>query len=141
MRKKIAIIGAVVLAVAVILVWAVPAFAENSTTTQIGQNSQQSYRSRILIRLLLVQDEAKVDSLIAKAKDSGKINEVQAAKIKEFWTAHHVQFAKKAILTRLIWAQDGSKVKGFLSNAVVTGKIPQEQADKLMALWNYLHTK
>ena len=140
MRKKIAIIGAVVLAVAVILVWAVPVFAENSTAAQVGQSSQQTYRTRVLIRPLLVQDEAKVDALIAKALDSGKINEVQAAKIKEFWTAHHKQFARKAVLTRFIWTQDGSKVQAFLDNAVAAGKIQPDQASKLMALWNYLHT-
>ena len=140
MRKEIAIIGAIVLAVAVILVWAVPAFAENSTAAPVGQNGQQTYRTRVLIRLLLVQDETKVDALIATARDSGKINEVQAAKIKEFWTAHHEQLTRKVVLTCLIWAQDGSKVQAFLDNAVAVGKIQQEQASKLMALWNYLHT-
>jgi polyhydroxyalkanoate synthesis regulator phasin len=140
MRKKIAIIGAVVLAVAVILVWAVPALAENSSAAQVGQTSQQTYRTRVLIRLLLVQDEAKVDTLIATAVDSGKIDEEQGARIKEFWTAHHEQFARKVVLTRIIWAQDGSKVQAFLDKAVAAGKIQPEQASKLMALWNYLHT-
>jgi hypothetical protein len=140
MRKKIAIIGAIVLAVTVILAWAVPTFAQNRNTAQVVQSSQQSIKSRILLRLLLIQDEAKVDTLIAQARDSGKINEEQAGKIKEFWAAHHKQFTKKVVLTRLIWANDGAKVQAFLDKAVAFGKIQPEQAQKLMKLWEYLHT-
>ncbi len=140
MRKKIAIIAAIVLAVAVIMVWAVPALAAKTDNAQVTQSTQQGYKARVLLRLLLIQDESKVDALIAQAQTSGKITADQAVKIKDFWTAHHAQFTKKVVLTRLIWAQDGSKVQAFLDKAVAAGKLRQAQADKLMKLWQYLHT-
>ncbi len=140
MRKKIAIIAAIVLAVAVIMVWAVPALAAKTDTAQVTQSTQQGYKARVLLRLLLIQDESKVDALIAQAQTSGKITADQAVKIKDFWTAHHEQFTRKVVLTRLIWAQDGSKVQAFLDKAVTAGKLQQAQADKLMQLWQYLHT-
>ncbi len=141
MWKKFATIGAIVLAVAVVMVWAVPALAQQTSAPPVTQNTTQpAYKARVLLRLLLIQDEKKVDTLIARAESSGKITADQAVKIKEFWTAHHKQFLKNVVLTRLIWAQDQSKVQAFLDKAVTAGKIQQEQADKLMKLWQYLHT-
>ncbi len=141
MWKKIAIIGAIVLAVAVVMVWAVPAFAQRTSAPQVTQNTTQpTYKARVLLRLLLIQDEKKVDALIAQAQSSGKITADQAVKIKEFWTTHHKQFLKNVVLTRLIWAQDGTKVQAFLDKAVAGGKLQQPQADKLMKLWQFLHT-
>jgi hypothetical protein len=95
----------------------------------------------MLGRLLLIQDEAKVDALIAKATEADKLTDEQAIKVKDFWTDHHQRFIKKVVLTRLLWAKDGAKVQEFLDKAVAAGKINQEQAEKIMTFWNKLHTK
>src|SRR5512136_559585 len=106
MKKSAIIMGGIALAVVVVLAFAVPALAAGSSTPQLAPTTRQAFKPRVLIRLLLIQDETKVDALIAKAKDAGKITDAQATKIKEFWTEHHKQFAKNVILTRIIWAQD-----------------------------------
>jgi hypothetical protein len=142
MKKKYLIIGVSILALVVMAVWAIPVFAEGaSNPAQSGQNTQQLPKLRMLARLLLIQDEAKVNALIAKAKDASKITAEQATKIKEFWTNHHQQFAKRAVLSRLLRANDGAKVQAFLDRAVAAGKIQKEQAGKIMTLWNKLHNK
>jgi hypothetical protein len=137
MKKKLLIIGAILLVLIVGAVFAIPAFAADpqpTSTPVVG-------RVRILARLLLVQDEARVDAFIAKAQAAGKITEAQAAKIKEFWTNHHQLFTRKVVLTRLLWANDASKVQTFLDKAVAAGKINSEQAENIMTLWNKVHTK
>jgi hypothetical protein len=139
MKKKILIIGAVLLALVVLTIWAVPTFAADPGPTTSG--TLTAGKVRILARLLLVQDEAKVDVYIAKAQTAGKITEEQAAKIKEFWTNHHQQFTRKVVLTRLLWAKDGTKVQAFLDKAVASGKITQEQAGNAMNLWNKVNSK
>lgn len=144
MKRKIAIVCGIVLVLAVITaVWAVPVFAADpsGSTPPASQGTQQGNRIRAVVRLLLVQDEAKVDSLIAQAKDAGKITDEQAVKIKQFWTDHHKQFTRKVIITRLLWANDGTKVQAFLDKGVASGKITSAQAEKLMTLWTSLHTK
>jgi hypothetical protein len=90
---------------------------------------------------LLVQNEARVDAVIAKAAESGKITGDQATRIKEFWTDNHQSFKRQVILTRLIWAKDGAKVQAFLDKAVSAGRMKQAQADRLMAFWNSVHTR
>ena len=143
MKRKIALIASVVLAIVVLAIWAVPVFAADGSgaTPPAAQGAQGWHKMKVLCRLLLIQDEAKVDALIATAKGAHKINEEQATKIKGFWTDHHQQFTKKVVLTRLLWAKDGTKVQTFLNDAVAANKIKQEQADKIMTLWNKLHTK
>jgi hypothetical protein len=140
MKKKILIIGAILLATIVFCVWAIPAFADDSTSS-MPSSAPQVNKIRILARLLLVQDESKVDALIAKALDADKITAEQAVKIKDFWTKHHQQFTRRVVLRRLLRAQDGTKVQTFLNKAVAAGKIQQEQADKIMTIWNELHSK
>jgi hypothetical protein len=140
MKKKIAIIGAVLLVLVVLGVWAVPAFAADPPGST-APSTLQVNKVRILARLLLVQDEAKVDAFIAKARDADKITADQATKIKEFWTNHHQQFTRRVVLTRLLLARDGAKVQAFLDKAVAAGKIDETQAEKVMTLWNELHSK
>jgi len=140
MKKKILIIGAILLATIVFTVWAVPAFADDSASST-PPSAPQVNKIRILARLLLVQDESKVDALIAKALDADKITTEQAVKIKDFWTNHHQQFTRRIVLRRLLRAQDGTKVQAFLEKAVAAGKIQQVQADKIMTIWNELHSK
>jgi len=140
MKKKITIIGAILLVLVVATVWAVPAFAADPVEST-APNTHQVSKVRILARLLLIQDEAKVDAIIAKAQNDGKINEEQAIKIKEFWTNRHQQFLRRVVITRLLWAKDGANVQAFLDKGVAAGKITEGQAVKIMALWTSLHTK
>ncbi len=139
MKKKILIIGAVLIALVFLTIWAVPTFAADPGPVAPG--TLTAGKVRILARLLLVQDEAKVDTYIATAQTAGKITEEQAAKIKEFWTNHHQQFTRKVVLTRLLWAKDGTKVQAFLDKAVASGKITPEQAGSAMTLWNKINSK
>jgi hypothetical protein len=141
MKRKIALIGSVLLILVVLAIWAVPAFAtDGSGSLQQPAQITQVNKARVLIRLLLVQDEAKVDAFIAKAVDAGKLTTEQVIKVKEFWTARHAKFVKNVILVRLLKAQDESKVQAFLDKAVTAGKIQQAQADKIIQIWVILHT-
>jgi hypothetical protein len=83
-----------------------------------------------LIRLLLVQDQAKAFAYIAQAEADGIITADQAVKIRDFWTAHHKQFAWNFVLRRLLRAQDESNVKAYLDKAVINSKITVDQENK-----------
>lgn len=135
MRKEIAVLGGVLLALVLVAAVAVPAFAGEPG----GAQAKQAGWKRVVVRLLLIQDEAKVDALIAKAEGSGKIGAEQGDRIKSFWTEHHRQFSRNVVLTRLIWARDSATVDAFLDRAAVSGRLKQEQADKLMGFWTKLH--
>jgi hypothetical protein len=93
------------------------------------------------VRLLSIQDEAKVDALLAQAVADKKITADQSTKIKDFWTAHHSQFLKNRIVDRLLKVQDQAKLQAALDKAVAAGKITADQAKKIMDLWTTLHTK
>jgi polyhydroxyalkanoate synthesis regulator phasin len=142
MKRKLALIGSIALVLVVLAIWAVPAFADDgsSSTPPAAQGAQGGNIMKVLVRLLLVQDEAKVDAYIAKAVDAGKLTAEQATKVKDFWTARHAKFIKNVILVRLLKAQDQSKVQAFLDKAVTAGKIQQAQADKVIQIWVILHT-
>lgn len=143
MKRKIALFGGIFLTLVVLTTWAVPVFAADGTgeTAPATQCAQGWHKMKILGRLLLIQDEAKVDALIAKAVEADKLTDEQAVKVNDFWTNHHQQFGKKVFLTRLIWVEDGAKVQAFLDKAEAAGKISAEQAEKIMSLWEKLHTK
>ncbi len=139
MKKKYLIIGVLILALVILAVWAIPVFAQGASNPT--QSTEQVKKIRILARLLMVRDEAKVNAFLAEAKGAGKITPEQAIKIKEFWTNHHKQFAGRAVLIRLLRANDGAKVQAFLNKAVSAGKIKKEQAANIMTLWHKLHNK
>jgi uncharacterized glyoxalase superfamily protein PhnB len=140
MKRKIALFGSMLLVLVVLAIWVVPAFADDgSGSLQQPAQITQGNKARVLIRLLLVQDEAKVDAFIAKAVDADKLTTEQAVKVKEFWTARHAKFIKNVILVRLLKAQDESKVQAFLDKAVAAGKIQQAQADKIIQIRAILH--
>jgi hypothetical protein len=139
-KNKIVAIGLAATILIVSLAWALPTFAAApGTVVQATQDAAQPSRAKALLRLLLVQDEAKVDTLIAGAVNSGKITAEQGAKIKSFWTEHHTQFTRNVILKRLLSARDETKVKAFLDKAVNAGKIQQAGADKIIQMWETLH--
>jgi len=139
-KKKIMIIAVASLTLIALLVLAVPVLAADSGTTPSAQTVPQAGNVKALLRLLLVQDESKVDALLAQAVSSGKLMPDQAARVKDFWTQHHTRFAKNVILKRLLGAKDEAKVRAFLEKAVQADKIKQEQADKIIKIWEILHT-
>jgi hypothetical protein len=139
--KKILVIAAVLLTLIASLAMAVPVLAAGNTTPPNPAQITQVNKAKVLVRLLLVQDEAKVDAFIAGAVTSGKLTKDQAGDLKDFWTAHHQQFARNFILKRLLGAQDKAKVKTFLDNAVKAGKIQPAQETKILQVWDILHSK
>lgn len=140
MKKKTIIIVCGVLLAAVLAFGVIPVAAA-ANANQTTPAAQQVHKRQILVRLLSIQDEAKVDALLARAVADKKITADQSAKIKDFWTAHHAQFIKTPIAERLLKVKDGTKLDAFLANAVSAGKITQAQADQIKALWTELHTK
>ena len=142
MKKKFIVIGVLLLALMILGVWAVPTFAAGaSTTDQSTQNNPQAKRIGILVRLLMVQDEKKVDAFLARAEAAGKITQDQKTRIKEIWTSHHEQFKRGSALLRLLRVKDGDIVQTFLTNAVGNQKITQKQADNVLKLWQKLHNQ
>ena len=128
MKKVIAVVGAVLLVLAMLTVTAAPVFAADSTTQAqpAGQGANLGQKILIMVRLLLVQDETKVDTFLANARAANKITDDQEAKIKDFWAKHHEQFTrrvvKRVILSRLMRAQDGTKVHTFLIRQSLPGR-------------------
>jgi hypothetical protein len=141
MKTRLLLASGIVLAAVVLFAFAVPALAQTREQPGTAQTQLRPGVKRVLARLLLVQKEARVDAVIGKAAESGKITGDQATRIKEFWTDNHQSFKRQVILTRLIWAKDGAKVQAFLDKAVSAGRMKQAQADKLMAFWNSVHTR
>jgi hypothetical protein len=138
-NKYLLIIVAAILLIAV-LAMAVPAFASDVAGSANPARITQVNKAKILARLLLVQDEAKVDAFIAKAVAADKLNADQALKLKNFWTEHHSQFLKNQILIRLLKVQDQGKLQSYLDKSVQAGKIQPAQADKIMQAWKILHS-
>jgi len=90
MMKKIMVFAIILLVSLVLLVNTLPVLADDSgSTQQPAQSTDQFAKGKFLARLLMVQDEAKVDAFLANAVSSGKLNEDQAAKIKELWVNRH----------------------------------------------------
>ena len=137
MKRKFILIGVLTLVLVVVAMWAIPAFA---APPQQATQITQANKAKILVRLLLVQDEAKVDAFIAKAEAAGKLTDEQAVKLKDFWTEHHKQFLNRVILGRLLQAKDESKVQAYVDKAVAAGKLQQVQADKIIQIWEILHS-
>ena len=137
-KKKLIIILVSSLTLIGILAWAVPAMAADSGAPS-ARNLPQAGHFKVLLRLLLVQDEAKVDALLARAEDAGKLTPEQVVKIKTFWTNNHTRFARNFVLKRLLGAKDGDRVQQFLDQKVTAGKIKPEQAEKIIQIWEILH--
>ena len=138
-KKKIWIIIVAAVTLLAVLVLAVPAFASNAAGSTNPATITQVSKAKILARLLLVQDEDKIDAFIAKAVADNKLTQDQAVQLKAFWTEHHAQFLKNQILMRLLSAKDKAKVQTFLDKAVQAGKIQKVQADKVIQAWELLH--
>ena len=110
-----------------------------STSTAV-QHAAGKFQT--LIKLLLVQNEAKVDNLLAQAVANGKLTQPRADKLKTFWENNHARAAKlgKVVIGKRIMAiQDGTKLNDFLNQKVAAGKITQDQANKIMTFWQNNH--
>lgn len=139
-KKKILIIAVAVVTLIAVLVMGIPVFASDAAGAANPAAITQVNKAKILARLLLVKDEAKVDAFIAKAVANNKLTQEQAAKLKAFWVEHHTQFVKNQILIRLLQAKDEAKVKVFLDKAVQDQKIQKSQSDRIIQAWEILHT-
>jgi hypothetical protein len=140
MKKKIAIISGIVL-IAVLAIGVVPVAASEIAANTTPSSMQQISKGQLLCRLLLIQDEAKTDALLAQGVASGRITADQSAKIKDFWIANHGKVAKEIALRRIIRVKDGAKLDAFLAKAVDNGKISADQAAKIKAVWTDIHSK
>jgi hypothetical protein len=140
MKKKTVMIICGLMLATVLALGVIPVAAANGVT-QTTLAAQQAHKGQILVRLLSIQDEAKIDALLAQAVGDKKISTDQAAKIKGFWTAHHAQFIKTRLGERLLKVQDGAKLDAFLANAVSSNKITAERASQIKALWTEIHSK
>ena len=140
MKKKTIIIVCAVLLAAVLAFGVIPVAAADRPN-QTTPPAQQTYKGHVLQRLLAIQDEAKVDALLAQGVSDKKITADQSAKIKAFWTAHHTQYIKTRIVERLLRVQDEAKLDAALANAVSSGRITAEQSARIKALWTELHSK
>ena len=139
-KKKILITVMASLVLIASVVIAVPALAASSSPLPNPAQITSANKAGALVRLLLVRDEAKVDSYIAQAVSNGKLTAGQAVKVKDFWTAHHKQFAWNFVLRRLLRAQNESNVKAYLDKAVTNGKLTLDQENKIIQVWEVLHS-
>lgn len=139
MKRKLLLIVSIFLTMVVLGMWAVPALAADGVGLPQATQNTTANRPRVMARLLLVQDEAKVDAFIARAEAAGKLTAAQAVKVKDFWTTHHEKVAKNVTLARLLKSPDESKVKAFLDKGVAAGKISQERADRIIQMWEFRH--
>jgi hypothetical protein len=77
LKRKIIIIVVASLTLVALLVMAIPVLADSSGNSTNPAQITQVNKARILARLLLVQDEGKVDGFIAKAVEAKKLTPEQ----------------------------------------------------------------
>ncbi len=140
MKKKTIIIVCGVLLAAVLAFGVIPVAAADGPN-QTPPPAQQANKGRMPQLLLAIQDEAKVDALLAKGIANGKITTAQSAEIKAFWSANHSQFIRVRNAGRLLKMTDGAKLDALLANAVSSGKITAEQSVRIKARWTELHSR
>jgi hypothetical protein len=141
-NKKTVIVTCLVLAVAVAGVLAVSSLAfaaDNPTPTLAAPGAPAVNKARVMVRLLMIQDESRVDALLQKAVDAGKLKSDQVTTIKGLWTEHHSQFAAGKPLVRILLVRNGARVQALLGRAVHSGRLEQPQADKIWSLWEAVH--
>ena len=139
MRKKIIVITFGLILSAVLLFGAMPVAAAGSASTTPPATTQTAGKGQLLRRILSIQDQAKLEALLAKAEANGKITADQAAKIEAFWTAHHAQFARARILQRILGIKNETTLDALLAKAQSAGKITADQAAKIKTLWETVH--
>jgi hypothetical protein len=143
MMKKLIVAVSLILAVGIFSAVAVPIFAADpgGSVQTTDQNMNRFGRAVLLAKLLLIQDQAKVDQLLATAVANNKLTADQAAKIETFWDDHHAQFTKRVVLRNLLRIQDEGQLNSLLSQAVSDGKITRDQANRITVAWEKIHNK
>ena len=96
-KKKIIIIGLVVLALVTAIAIAVPVLADAANATPAPTQLTPVNKAGALLRLLLVQDQTKAFAYVSQAEAAGKITADQATAIDNFWTQYHTQFTKAVV--------------------------------------------
>ena len=140
MNKKIIAVTCGLLISAVLLFGVMPVAAADGPTATTAA-TQQAGKGQLLKRILSIQDQAKLEALLAKGVAAGKITNDQATKIEAFWAAHHTQFAKARIMQRILGVKDEAKLKAFLDKAVSAKKITADQEATIITLWETAHSK
>ena len=141
--KKAIIIASIALSLLCVFGVAAPIMAADpgGSPPVAGQGASKLGRGVLLGRLLLVRDEAKIDALLAKAVENGRITAAQSDKIKAFWTLRHEQATRRAVLRGLARIQDEAKLKEVLDRALANGRITREQTDRIIAAWEIIHSR
>src|SRR5271157_288798 len=125
-KKKIIIIGLVVLALVTAIAITVPVMADATNATPAPTQLTPANKAGALLRLLLVQDQTKAFAYVSQAEAAGKITADQATAIDNFWTEYHAQFTKAVVLRRLLRVQNESNVKAIMDKEVANAKITTE---------------
>jgi hypothetical protein len=99
---------------------------------------------QILRRLLLIQDGAKVDTLLDQAVSNGKLTAAQSVKVKTFWTNNHAkaaQLVKAVIAKRVLAVQNEVNLKAGVDKAVNAKKLTTAQESQIITFWESHHKK
>ncbi len=137
--KKIIIVASSLLILAALTLSAVPALAAGGSDTPCPPTAEQVGKGRLARRFLGIQDEAKVDELLARALEAGRITPEQAERIKTAWENNHERVGRRMVLGGLMGVQDEAKVDDILAQAVANGKITDDQAARIKQAWENRH--
>ena len=116
----------------------VPVIANNNTDNNGMNRINTENETGLITNLLVVQDKAKVEALIARALDSGRITPEQAVRIKDAWVANYQKATvsnARLIMQRLITMWDKAKVEALIARALDSGRITPEQAVRIKDAW------
>ena len=144
MKKILIVVIAAVLLVGVIGTGTVVLAKNDSGANQTITAQDNLTKGQILRRLLLIQNSAKVDDLLAQAVSNGKINQDQSDKIKTFWVNNHARAAKlvKAVIAkRVLRVQNEANLKTFLDKQVAASRLTDVQENQIITFWENHHNK
>jgi hypothetical protein len=137
MKKKIIIIACGMVLAAALAFSVVPVAAGG-----VHRTAAPISTSVIEAKIVKVQNEARVDALMAKAVAGGRITSAQATEIKAYWTANHAtakQVSVANIEAKIVSITDGARVDSALSKATAGGRITAAQATEIKAYWTANH--
>jgi len=142
--KKIILIAVAIVVLAGIIGTGTVVLAQSNSTPGINSAAGQANLTigQVLRRLVLIQNEARVDSLLVTAVKDGKLTQEQSTKIKTFWTNNHAKAAKlvkRIIINRLLNVKDETKLTTFLDNQVAVKRITQTQEKQMINLWEKIN--
>jgi hypothetical protein len=144
MKKILIVVIAAVLVIGMIGTGTVVLAKNDAGSNQTITAQDNLTKGQILRRLLLIQNEAKVDNLLAKAVSNGKINQDQSDKIKNFWVNNHARaakFVKAVIAKRVLRVQNEANLKTFLDKQVASHRLTDTQETHIITFWEKNHQK